>query len=108
MGMESMTGVTFAGISANEPIIVEGPWITPGYFSTIGIPLLAGRDFNDPDLPDKPEVVIVNASFARHYFGTPQNAVGKFLEHGNKKGVSDSPDHRRRRRLEARRHAQRT
>ena len=89
MGMESMTGVTLPGSSANEPILVEGPWTTPGYFSTIGIPLLAGRDFSDQDLPDKPKVVIVNARFAKQYFGSPQSAVGKLLQHGNKQGVSD-------------------
>ncbi len=89
MGMLSMTGITLPGSSTSEPILVEGPWTTPGYFSTIGIPMLAGRDFNDQDLPDKPKVVIVNAKFARQYFGSPQNAVGKLLQHGNKKGTSD-------------------
>ncbi len=86
MGMESRTGVTLPGSADNEPIIVEGPWITPGYFTTTGIPLLAGRDFTDQDLPNKPKVVLVNASFARHHFGTPQNAVGKLLEHANLQG----------------------
>jgi predicted permease len=89
MGMQSMTGVTIAGSGSTDPILVEGPWITPGYFATTGIPLLAGRDFNDSDLPDKPDVVLVNASFARHHFGTPQNAVGKFLLHNNKTGSSN-------------------
>jgi putative ABC transport system permease protein len=86
MGMESRTGVTLPGSSDNEPIIVEGPWVTPGYFTTTGIPLLAGRDFTDQDLPNKPKVVLVNASFARRHFGTSQNAVGKLLEHGNLQG----------------------
>lgn len=89
MGMESMTGVTIAGSSSSQPIIVEGPWVTPGYFSTTGIPLLAGRDFTDQDGPDKPKVVIVNARFAKLHFGTPQNAIGKLLEHGNNAGKSD-------------------
>jgi len=89
MGMESMTGVSIPGSTSTEPIIVEGPWVTPGYFSTTGIPLLAGRDFTDQDTPDKPKVVIVNARFARLHYGTPQNAIGKLLEHGNKAGKSD-------------------
>ena len=88
MGIESMTGVKLPGNSSNEPIVVEAPWITPGYFSTTGIPLLAGRDFTDQDLPDRPKVVIVNASFAAHHFGAPQNAIGQRLEHGNRVGVS--------------------
>ncbi len=89
MGVESMTGVTIAGSSTTEPIMVEGPWITPRYFSTTGIPLLAGRDFTDQDGPDKPKVVIVSALFARLHFGTPQNAIGKLLQHGNNAGKSD-------------------
>ena len=85
MNMESRTGVSLPG-SSGDPIIVEAPWITPGYFSTVGIPLLAGRDFSDQDVLGKPPVVIVNASFARRHFGSPQNAVGKRLDHGNFKG----------------------
>jgi len=86
MGVESMTGVFVSGSTANEPIIVESPWVTPGYFRTLGIPLIVGRDFTEADLPDKPGVVIVNDSFAQHHFGSAQNAVGRFLEHGNNKG----------------------
>ena len=85
MGMESRTGIAIPG-STSDPIIVEGPWITPSYISTVGIPLLAGRDFSDQDTSDKPGVVLVNAGFARHHFGSPQNAVGKILEHGNRQG----------------------
>ncbi len=70
MGMESMTSVTLAGSTSNESIIVEGPWITPKYFKTAGIPVLAGRDFADSDRPDSMPVVIVNDSFARHHFGS--------------------------------------
>ncbi len=88
VGVESRTGVILPGASG-EPIIVEAPWTTPGYFSTIGIPLLAGRDFTDQDLPGKPLVVIVNAGFARHHFGSTQNAIGKLLQHGNRQGKSD-------------------
>jgi predicted permease len=88
MGMESRTGVTLPGTSSEEPIIVEGPWTTPGYFSTLGIPLLAGRDFSAQDRVGKPQVVIVNARFARHHFGSPQNAIGKLLQHGNRQGIN--------------------
>jgi putative ABC transport system permease protein len=89
MGMESMTAVTLTGSSSDENIIVEGPWITPKYFETASIPLLAGRDFTAADLPGSPPVVIVNDTFARHHFGSAQNAVGKYLVHGNNKGKSN-------------------
>ncbi len=88
-GMESRTGVTLAGSSSTEPILVEGPWVTPRYFATTGIPLLAGRDFSDQDVLGKPPVVMVNERFARLHFGSAQNAVGKFLEHGNQQGKSN-------------------
>ena len=86
IGMESMTGITLTGSSHSEPILVEAPWVTPGYFATTGIPLLAGRDFSDSDRADKQTVVIVNDTFARHHFGDPQNAVGKYVLHGNRQG----------------------
>jgi putative ABC transport system permease protein len=39
--------------------------ISPGYFRTLGIPLLAGRDFNDHDGPGSQKVAIVNQAFAK-------------------------------------------
>jgi predicted permease len=60
-----------------EDISVEQPWITPGYFATTGIPLLAGRDFNDGDTAGHGTVAIVNAALAKRFFGTPQNAIGR-------------------------------
>jgi predicted permease len=44
-------------------------WVSPGYFETMQIPLLAGRDFNDRDTPTSPRVAIVNDVFARKYLG---------------------------------------
>lgn len=46
--------------------------VTPGYFSTMRIPLLAGRDFTAADT----KAVIVDASWARLYFGS-QNPLGQ-------------------------------
>ncbi len=89
MGLQSMTGVTLPGSTSPDAIIVEGPWITPSYFRTTGISLLAGRDFDDQDLPNKPKVVIVNDLFARKHFGSAQNAVGKVLHHGNLKSQAN-------------------
>ena len=39
----------------------------PNYLSTLGIPLLAGRDLSDEN-PTAPKVAVVNQEFARHYF----------------------------------------
>jgi putative ABC transport system permease protein len=42
--------------------------ISPAYFDTMGIPLLAGRAFDDRDTPGSIAVTIINESFARQYF----------------------------------------
>jgi predicted permease len=63
--------------------------VSPGYFKAMGIPILAGRDFDDRDAitvappPGTPDyrVAIVNEQFARHYFGeTP--AIGRRIGFG--------------------------
>ena len=55
--------------------------VSPGYFDAMGIPLLAGRDFDRRDMKDKSTVAIVNESFARHFFGS-QSALGRHLGRG--------------------------
>jgi len=52
--------------------------VTPDYFRTMGIPLLEGRNFTDHDDLDNPRVVIIDATFAHHFFGG-QDPVGKHL-----------------------------
>jgi putative ABC transport system permease protein len=44
---------------------------SPRYFTTLGIPIVEGRDFVDADVPDKPRVAIVNNTMARYWNGTP-------------------------------------
>jgi predicted permease len=53
--------------------------IAPDYFRTLGIPLLAGRDFTIADAKDKPPLFIVNGELAKKYFGTASAAVGQRL-----------------------------
>jgi len=43
--------------------------VGPGYFHTLGIPILQGRDFNERDLPASQPVAIINHAFARKLFG---------------------------------------
>jgi predicted permease len=78
-GDVSIAGYKEAG---GEDMEVEQPWVTPAYFATMQVPLLAGRFFNDDDAPGKPNVAVVNASFAKHYFGNPQSAIGRTLKFG--------------------------
>jgi len=51
-------------------------WIGSGYFKTLEIPLLAGRDFDDRDTPRSPKVAIVNQVFASK-LGLGANPLGR-------------------------------
>jgi predicted permease len=51
---------------------------TPGYFGTLGLSVVAGREFTDRDGADAPRVVIINQRLARHAWGT-ENPVGRNL-----------------------------
>jgi putative ABC transport system permease protein len=48
----------------------------PGYFRTMGTPMLAGREFDSRDTPSSPKVAIVNEMFARKFFDGA-NPVGR-------------------------------
>jgi putative ABC transport system permease protein len=52
--------------------------ISPGYFRTLRVPLLAGRDFNDDDRQGRPAAAIVNREFARRS-GLGPNPIGRRL-----------------------------
>jgi len=51
---------------------------TPGYFGTLGLPLIAGREFTDRDDTDAPRVAIINQKLASNTWGT-ENPVGRHL-----------------------------
>jgi predicted permease len=53
-------------------------WISPGYFSTVGISLLNGREFNERDTAQSARVAIVSESIARR-FPPGQSPIGKRL-----------------------------
>lgn len=76
--------ITLAGYTEkeNEDMNVEAPRVSPGYFSTMGMPLIAGREFTDQDRDASLKVAVVNESFARHYFGEPHLAVGHYYCRG--------------------------
>ena len=52
--------------------------VTPGWFRTWSIPLVAGRDFTEHDIADRPPVVIISKSGAKKLFGD-ENPIGKTL-----------------------------
>jgi predicted permease len=55
--------------------------LSPGYFETMKIPILEGRDFRASDAGPDPTVAIVNRKFAEHYF-KGRSAVGKRIGSG--------------------------
>ena len=62
---------------SDEDFDVELPWVSNGYLGTLGIPLVAGRMFDGDDTATSQRVAIVNQSFARHFFSSPQAALGR-------------------------------
>ena len=52
------------------------------YFRTMGIPLIAGREFTEADRVDATEVAIINESFMRKFDLHPRDAVGKMMAVG--------------------------
>jgi len=68
--------------------------VTPRYFQTMGLPLLAGRDFsaseaNNSKPGEFPKVAVVNETMARHYFG-PANPLGRRFGWGDKEVKYDT------------------
>jgi predicted permease len=55
--------------------------VGPGYFATMGIPLVRGRDFNDQDTLDTMPVVVISEKTARHYWPN-EDPIGKRLKPG--------------------------
>jgi len=50
--------------------------VAPGFFETLGLPLVAGRDIAETDLLGAPQVAVVNEEFAKYFF-KGQNPVGR-------------------------------
>lgn len=60
--------------------------LSPDYFKTMGIPVIAGRDFDQRDIKDGSKVAIVNERFARHFFGN-ESAIGRHVGRGSGPGT---------------------
>jgi predicted permease len=61
-------------------------YVTPGYFSALGIPLVRGRFFTSSDRPGAPAVILINETLARRYF-RDVDPVGRALDRGTIIGV---------------------
>ena len=59
------------------PPIRRFKFISPGYFATLGTPLVAGRDLTWTDTYQKRPVAIISENFAREYWHDANSALGK-------------------------------
>ena len=101
--MRGVPGIEYASAAPNLPLergrnfpvdtrerpdlaigAVELRFVSADYFATLGIPLIAGRDFGRDDVAGAEPVAIVNRAFAQHFWGdtTP---VGRTIQIGHYK-----------------------
>jgi len=71
---------------AGDDMDVLADWIGPNFFSTLGIPLIAGREFTEADTASSPKTVIINQKLAQRFFAK-RNPIGMHIVRGN--GVPD-------------------
>jgi predicted permease len=92
--VQSLPGVLSAAATSNVPLSggswelgihlrsVEGnskfTWVSPGYFKTMDIPILKGRDFTREDTASSPHVALVNETFIRRFL-PGRNPLGQTL-----------------------------
>jgi len=78
------SGLTVEGrqaLSVSNLPVVELRSVTPDYFRTMGIPLLAGRAFSETDTASSPPVILLNQEAARRIFPN-QNPLGQRVTFG--------------------------
>jgi putative ABC transport system permease protein len=64
--------------------------VTPGFFSTLGIPLVKGRDFTVDDHSQAPRVAIISETMARRYW-PDEDPIGKRLREDNRGAPNPGP-----------------
>lgn len=82
-GNNTYEHITVEGDSDPNPDKITGALVvTPGYFQTMRIPLLAGRDFTTADSADSQKVAIVNETFAKRFWPRESNPAGRRVKLG--------------------------
>jgi putative ABC transport system permease protein len=68
-GSRSHTGINVEGVEdSGSPRLRSLNFVSPGYFATLGIRLVEGREFTRSDIAGRPDVIIVNRELARTYW----------------------------------------
>jgi predicted permease len=94
-GATASTNGLYSGSESADVILLDGALPTqgdkdsaddeigPNYFSTIGVPMVMGREITQQDFSRRARVAVVNETFAKHYFGERDPL-------GHKVGIQDS------------------
>ncbi len=77
----SLTVEGYPVLPVGQAPMIQHTVVTPGYFRTMGISLLAGRDFTDADAKGSPDVTIVDERLAREYWPN-DTPIGKRVRFG--------------------------
>ncbi len=83
-------GISIPGYaeSPGERMSIHYSLVSPGYFETLGIPLLSGRDFTDRDRDGAMPTIIVNQRFAETYW-PDRDPIGRIVKVGRSESGTD-------------------
>jgi predicted permease len=78
------SGINVPGYTPDprENMSIDENYTDPGYFETVGMRLLDGRDFDARDTERAPRVAVINETMARHYFGA-RSPIGRHYGYGS-------------------------
>ena len=81
------SNISVDGHGTSEHLVASWNRVGPGYFDTIGTPLLRGRTFDERDGPRAPLVTVVSQTFAEQFFGAA-DPIGRRVGFSSRTGVS--------------------
>jgi predicted permease len=82
MGGSGSETIHFEGKPPKPGLLTARTGVMPGYFATVGTPLIAGREFSDRDTPNSPRVAVINQTMAHFIYGD-ENPIGRRMGGGN-------------------------
>jgi predicted permease len=74
----NMGARTVSGSTRSDFLFSTATYVTPGYFETLRLPLIAGRTFRDSDTKTSAPAVVINEAFAKRYF-KDRDPVGQLV-----------------------------
>jgi predicted permease len=86
----TFTGTSKDGTAASGQPFASWFAVTPAFFETCGMPLVAGRFLNDGDRAERQAVAVLSRHAATRYFDNPQTAVGRTIQL-SKGGAESTP-----------------